>query len=76
MGGGVGRLNNPGWGKKTASVLMLSREYRRAFVGHWSRITDDPSSSSFQDWKVNAPSSTYSRQKREDGVPLEKYFSG
>ena len=46
----------------------------RSNLFNWSRITDDPSSSSFRDWKANVPSSTYSMQKREDGIPLEKDF--
>ena len=79
-GCGVGSLKNPGWGKKNASVLdafegVPTCIYRENLL-NWSRITYDPSSSSFQDWKSNAPSSTYSMQKREDGVPSEKYFPG
>ena len=37
-GGGVGCLKNPGWGKKTASVLMLLKGFRRAYVGQTCRI--------------------------------------
>ena len=32
-GSGVGSLKDPSWGKKTTSVLMLSRGDRRASVG-------------------------------------------
>ena len=58
----VGSLNNPGWGKKTASVFDAFEGVPtcicRENLLNWSRITDDPSSSYFQDWKVKAPSST------------------
>ena len=61
-GGGVGSLNNPGWGKKIASVFDAFEGVPtcicRATLLNWSRITDDPSSSSFRDWKANVPSST------------------
>ena len=69
----VRSLKNPGWGKKNASVFDdfegIPTCICRENLLNWSRITDDPSSSSFQDWKANAPSSTYSMQKGEYGVP-------
>ena len=79
-GGGVGSLNNPGWGKKTASVFDAFKGVPtcicRENLLNWSRITDDTSLGSFRDWEANAPSSTYSIQKREYGVPSEIYIFG
>ena len=60
-GGGivVGSLKNHGWGKKTASVFDAFEGVPtcicRANLLNWSRITDDPSSSSFRDYKAKAP---------------------
>ena len=73
-------MKNPGWGKNNASVFDALEGVPtcicRANLLNWSRITDDPSSSYLQNWKANAPSLTYSMQKREDGVPSEKDFFG
>ena len=60
-GGGIGGLKNTGWGKKNASVFDAFEGVPtcicRANLLNWSRITDDPSSSSFQVWKENSQSS-------------------